>query len=97
LANHPTKFLEFLLKGLHLNLKFHIGGIAGTIMPMRRMPSACCARATRDNIATAPVKTPRNSRRLMSASSSCALVRDQPSYRGKAMLGKGHLMSALGH
>jgi hypothetical protein len=26
LANRPTEFLEFLLEGLHLNLKFHIGG-----------------------------------------------------------------------
>src|SRR5215472_4407104 len=29
LANQPTKFLEFLLEGLHLNLKFHIGGACG--------------------------------------------------------------------
>src|SRR5262245_58770198 len=57
------------------------------MMPMRRMPLGCCACATRDETTIAPVKTPRNSRRLMFAPAPAPLV--QPWYRGNLVLGRG--------
>src|SRR5262245_7001952 len=57
-------------------------------MPMRRMALGCCARAMRDEIA-APVKTPRNSRRLMSTLAPVLLV--QPWYRGNSVLGRDYV------
>src|SRR5687767_13183286 len=35
--------------------------------PTRRMRSPCCARAAREKASVAPLRAPRNSRRLMSA------------------------------
>src|SRR5690242_415323 len=87
LADHPTKFLELLLKGLHLNLKFHIGGICRndnanapqTISLLRvrhERPSGHRTAEKRDELAPPHRLPPRAEKRTLAHGRSIAVLRN---------------------